>query len=255
MNTFCPLQQLHDCRRLPQMEPRRTYHRRQQKRKLLLLLLLPLFFSRKGSPSDEDGTSTTSSLLPIVYPAREISATRSSFGMPKFVCDSGKGSRRRKCMSHSSELFIAQDLLHVLEANGFLEAVARRRIISSCAGRDDQGRREEDHEGSSTPVLQFIWNVSTIVFVSFILRVILLQFDALLRRRVCCIRMQFHGKNAPLQLLNQLLRTLQSLEFYWHQKLLQMICEALQTFIYDAILDVEVWRVHIQALAAGILCN
>ncbi len=116
---------------------------------------------------------------------------------------------------------------------GFLEAVARRRIISSCAGRDAQGRREEDHEGSSTLVLQFIWNVSTIVFVSFILRpgLRLLQFDALLRRRVCCIRMQFHGKNAPLQLLNQLLRTLQSLEFHWHQKLLQMICEALQTFM------------------------
>ncbi|CAK9270800.1 unnamed protein product [Sphagnum jensenii] len=223
MSTFSPLQELHDCRQFPQMEPRRTYNRRQQKRKLLLLLLLPLLLSRKGSPSDEDGTSTTSSLLPIVYPARKISATRSSFGMPKFVCDSGKGSRRRKCMSYSSELFIAQDLLHVLEANGFLEPVARRRIISSCAGRDDQGRREEDHQGSSTLVLQFIWN--------------------------------FHGKNAPLQLLNQLLRTLQSLEFHWHQKLLQMICEALQTFIYDATLDVEVWRVHIQALAAGILCN
>ncbi|CAK9220745.1 unnamed protein product [Sphagnum troendelagicum] len=214
MSTFSPLQELHDCRRFPQMEPRRTYNRRQQKRKLLLLLLVPLLLSRKGSPSDEDGTSTTSSLLPIVYPARKISATRSSFGMPKFVCDSGKGSRRRKCMSYSSELFIAQDLLHVLEANGFLEAVARRRIISSCAGRDDQGRREEDHQGSSTLVLQFIWN--------------------------------FHGKNAPLQLLNQLLRTLQSLEFHWHQKVLQMICEA-QTFIG--------LRVHIQALAAGILCN
>jgi hypothetical protein len=199
MSTFSPLQELHDCRRLPQMEPRRTYNRRQQKLKLLVLLLLPLLLSRKGSPSYEDGTSTTSSLLPIVYPARKISATRSSFGMPKFVCDSGKGSRRRKCMSYSSELFIAQDLLHVLEANGFLESVARRRIISSCAGRDDQGRREEDHQGSSTLVLQFIWN--------------------------------FHGKNAPLQLLNQLLRTLQSLEFHWHQKLLQMICEALQTFM------------------------
>ncbi|CAM6027582.1 unnamed protein product [Sphagnum balticum] len=195
MSTISPLQQLHDCRRLPQMEPRRTYNRRQQKRKLLLLLLLPLLFSRKGSPSDEDSTSTTSSLLPIVYPARKISATRSSFGMPKFVCDVGKGSRRRKCMNYSSELFIAQDLLHVHEPNGFLEAVARRRIISSCAGRDAQGRREEDHEGSSTLVLQFIWNVSTIVFVSFSLRpgLRLLQFDALLRRRVCCIRMQFHG--------------------------------------------------------------
>jgi hypothetical protein len=120
MNTISPLQQLHDSRRLPQMEPRRTYNRRQQKRKLLLLLLLPLLFSRNGSPSDEDGTSTTSSLLPIVYPARKISATRSSLGMPKFVCDGGKGSRRRKCMSYSSELFIAQDLLHVLEPNGTL---------------------------------------------------------------------------------------------------------------------------------------
>jgi hypothetical protein len=120
MSTFSPLQQLHDCRRLPQMEPRRTYNRRQQKRKLLLLLLLPLLFSRKGSPSDEDGTSTTSSLLPMVYPARKISATRSSFGMPKFVCDGGKGSRRRKCMSYSSELFIAQEILHVLEPNGTL---------------------------------------------------------------------------------------------------------------------------------------